>query len=59
MEVASREGRGTFVNRERMNPLMLRYPKPTDPDYTGKCLVSLIPKQTNFYFYFYFLYFLS
>ena len=35
-EVASKEGRDAFINRERANPVMLRYPTPNDGDYRGK-----------------------
>ena len=34
-EVCAREPRYAFINRERENPTMLRYPTPDDADYQG------------------------
>ena len=36
VEVASKEIRNAFVDREKENPIMLRYPTPNDGDYNGK-----------------------
>ena len=46
-EVCSREPRNAFVNRERENPIMLRYPTPDDGDYRGKKNSKKVKKSTN------------
>ena len=38
VEICIRESKDAFITREREDPKMLQYPKPTDANYAGKVL---------------------